>query len=236
VADLETRAEILKLARLLGVPPERLDYLGPAAAKDVRRVRELVTERVFDGDARRLTGLANASKRLPDALVATISQRVFGPLLCARVAGLLDVDQSVDLARRMPESFLADIGTEIDPRRISPVLERLPVEMVVACARDMTAKREYVAMGRFVGYLPDATLRACLEVIGEADLLRIGFVLEGRNSLDRVIALVSDERLEGFAAAAREAGLEDELLFALERLGAKQRKRLEAVLTDLASS
>ena len=229
-----TRAEILKLARVLRVAPERLDYLGDAAAADVARVRELLIDRLYDGDHKRLSGLANASRHLPDALVATISERVFGPLLSARVSGLLDPERAVALARRMPVAFLAELGAEIDPRRVSDVIARLPVETVAGGAREMAKRGEHVAMGRFVGHLSDTAIEACLEELSEADLLRTGFVLEGTDANDRVLALLSDERVARLGAVAEQEGLEEEARFMLEQLGDEQRARLMRLVPELS--
>ncbi len=115
--QLQTRAEITKLARLLGREAAELAYLERVAAADLRRLRHGVTELLYDADAAALRRLAAAGRLLPAGLVATIAQRAFGPVLSARLAGLLDLERAVDVAGKLPPEFLADVAGELDPRR-----------------------------------------------------------------------------------------------------------------------
>jgi hypothetical protein len=104
----------MKLARLLGREPHDLAYLERLAADDLRRLRDGVTEVLYDADAAVLRRMAAASRVLPVGVIATLAQRAFGPLLSARLAGLLDLDRAVAVAERLPPDFLADVAA---PRR-----------------------------------------------------------------------------------------------------------------------
>jgi hypothetical protein len=234
--DLATRAEVLKLARLLKVAPEKLDYLGKAAPEDIAALREQVTEILYAGDHKRLDGLAKSARHLPDAIVATISEHVFGPLLSARVAGLIEPNRAVGLAKRLSAPFLAQLGAEIDPRRVTEVIAQLPVDTLAGGAREMAARGEHVAMGRFVGHLSDVAIEACMAVLSEADLLRIGFVLEGAESSDRLLAMVPDDRLAKLGTVAQREGLEQESLYLFERLGPRQQERMRKLVPELADA
>ena len=86
---LQGRAEILKLARMLGPRPSELAYLEAVGLADLRALREQTVEVLWDADGATMSRLAAASKLLPAALTATIAQRAFGPLLAARMAGHL---------------------------------------------------------------------------------------------------------------------------------------------------
>ena len=121
---MNTRPEVLKLARLLQRDPDTLAYLDGVPEPDLRALRELVTERLFSAQGQALSRLASASKLLPTGLAATIGERTFGPLLCARVAGLLEPSRAVDVAAKLPTPFLADVAIELDPRRAHDVIGR----------------------------------------------------------------------------------------------------------------
>ena len=62
---LKTHAEVIKLGRLLGEPPERLSYLEKLRPEDLRALRELATEVQYASDADRFQRVAFASKLLP---------------------------------------------------------------------------------------------------------------------------------------------------------------------------
>jgi hypothetical protein len=217
--ESELRAEILKLARLLGLSPDELGYLTGVDVDDLRQLREQVTELLFDSHLGVLRRLAAASRLLPVTLVAQMGEKAFGPLLSARITGLLDPDKAVDMAAHLPVSFLADVAVELDPRRAGEVIARIPPERIGAVSAELVRRGEYVTMGRFVGHLPDASIQAALGTSGPADTLQVALVLENRDGLEHLVGLLGPERIQGILAAADEAGLRQEAEELLDRAG-----------------
>jgi hypothetical protein len=228
---LETRAEIIKLARLLGTPADQLGYLERAAPEDLRALREQATDRLFEGDQDRLHKLALASRVLPATIGATIARWALGALLSARVTGLLVPSKAVAIAAHLPASFLADIAVELDPRRAREVIERMPAWQVGEVAAELARRNEHVAMGRFVGYLGDEALTASMEQIDDAGLLRIAFVMVGKDRLDHVLSLLPEGRLAGVMHAADRGGLWPEALDLLDHLSDERQGALAEIAT-----
>lgn len=203
----QTRAEVLKLARLLDTDPAKLAFLERVDAESVRELREQATERLFAADRRRLERVAAASGKLPAPIVATIGQHVFGPLLCARVACLLDPREAIDLGRRLPPGFLAEIAIHCDPRRVSEIVAGMPTGRIVAVATELAERGEHVAMGRFVGYTREDALAACIDALDDETLLRTAFVIEGDGALEHVVAMLPEGRVAGVLAASEDDDL-----------------------------
>lgn len=214
---MESRAELLKLGRLLGHAPEELAYLEAVSLLELRRLREQVTEALFDSHLGALHRLAAASRLLPVAVVAQMGEKVFGPLLSGRITGLLDPDRALDVAARLPDAFLADVAVELDPRRASAVIARIPAHRIAAITRELAARGEYVTMGRFVGHLPDASLQAAVDVSSPEDLLQVALVLENRERLGDYLAMAGPERLSQVLEAADRAELGPEARRVLEQ-------------------
>ncbi|HEY5317225.1 MAG TPA: hypothetical protein VIJ20_04545 [Solirubrobacteraceae bacterium] len=239
---LETRAEIIKLARVLGTPADQLGYLERASPEDLRALREQATDKLFEGDHDRLHKLALASRLLPASIGAVIARWALGALLSARVTGLLVPSKAVDIARHLPSSFLADIAVELDPRRAREVIERMPAWQVGEVASELSRRNEHVAMGRFVGFLGDEALTAAMEQIDDAGLLRIAFVMEGKDRLDHVVALLPADRLAGVMHAADRGALWPEALDLLNHLSDERKGSLaeiaaaEGLLESLAET
>ena len=218
--DLRSRAEVIKLARLLRRDPEQLSYLERLPSEDVERLREQVTDMLFDAHDATLQRLAAASRLLPVGLVAMIGEHAFGPTLSARVAALLDPERAVGMAEKLPTEFLAEIAIDIDPRRSSEVIGRMPPAQIERVTRELVRRGEYVTMGRFVGHLSEPALRASVAVIDDATLLRTAFVLEERDRLDALAELVGENRIAGMIEVAEEEGLWPEALDLLMHLDA----------------
>jgi hypothetical protein len=224
-SPLAVRAEILKLARLLRRSPEELSYLEEVSAADVRALRDQVTDVLFDAQGPALARLAAASKVLPIRVVATIGERAFGPVLAARIAGLLDPDRAVEMADTMPIEFLADVAIELDPRRASAVIARISPQRIELISRELLRRGEYVTMGRFVGHLGDEAVRAAFGVLDDQALLRVAFVLESKESLDHLMSLLPDARREALVDVAAAEEMWIEALDLLSHLSEENRRR-----------
>jgi hypothetical protein len=194
-AGPETEAEILKLARVLERDPTTFSYLQRVPHEDLRVLREQVTEVLFTAHEAVFARLAAASKLLPVGLVASLGQSTFGPMLSARITGLLDPARAVEVAARMATPFLADAAIELDPRRASAVIAGIPAERIAEITSELARRREYVTMGRFVGHLDDQALAAALAVLNDEDLAQTLFVMEDRPDLERLARLTGPERV-----------------------------------------
>ena len=229
---LQGHAEVMKLARLLGREPDELAYLERLAPADLRAFREGVTETLYDAHGSALGRLAAASRLLPAGVTATIGQRAFGPLLSARLAGLLDTDKAIDVAGKLPPPFLADVAVELDPRRASDLIASIAPALIGQVTAELVKRREYVTMGRFVGHLSDPAIAAALAAMDDEAVLQTAFVLEDRSQLSRLFTKLPKGRSAGVIAAAADDGLWLEALDLLNHLHKRQRK--EMVLAALA--
>lgn len=221
----------MKLARLLGMPPARLDSLEALAPAEVRVLRERATDALYAADGHRFHRVALASRLPPVALTTFIAQHAFGPLLCARVAGLLDTRLAVEIACRLPTPFVADLAVELDPRRARDVIAALPPRRIAEVAAELTVREEYIAMGRFVGFMTDAAIEACFEVIDDTSLLWISYFVEAKDRLDHVVGLLAEERVRGAIRAATAADLWPQALDLLTRVSPGR----AGTLADLAA-
>lgn len=225
-ARLNVDVEILKLAHLVGCEPQDLGYLARVDPQDVHDLREQVTVVMFDADRQMFQRVAAAARLLPTRLVAVIGERAFGPLLCARITGLLEPSRAVDVAARLPTPFLAELAVALDPRRASRVIARIPPSQVAEVTTVLAEREEYVTMGAFVGHLSDAALRAAIAVLGDEELLRTAYVVESTSSLGALVATLPEARLRTILATATEADLWIEALDVLGHLDERQRGQL----------
>lgn len=230
--QLAALAEITKLARLLNVEdPHDLDFLLVLPPESLRTFRERVTDRLFDADAARLKRVAAASKLVPVAISAKAARYAFGPLLCASIAGMLEPSRGVAIAEQLPAPFLTETSVQLDPRRAASLLSAMPARVVAEVAKHLVQRDDHITMGRFVGVLPDPSLRAAEPVMGDADLLRIGFLLEDKSRLDNLIEIIGD-RLPGIIRAAHENDLWAEAVNLFDNVGPDNKTRIG----DIAAS
>jgi len=228
---LDRGAEIAKLARLLDRKPADLDYLERLPASALRRFREQATDKLYDSDGDRLRRVAASSKLVPIPLTVQVVQKAVGPLGAAALSGLVDPDRAVKIAEKLPLDFLAEVAIDMDPRRSTAVIAKMPPATVAAVGETLIGKGEHVTMGRFVGFLPRASLEAAVKVIGNADMLRTAFVLEDKSRLND-LAAIAEHRLPGIVQAAHENDLWGEALDLLDHLDATWQAKLGDVVAQ----
>lgn len=188
-------AEIAKLAYALEVQPDSLGYLDGIPAAQIRAMREAVYERMFVHDQRVYLRLAAVVRWLPVWLTVWLAPR-FGPRMVARVAGEMPSRRAAQIAERLPGDFLADVTGFLDPRRVRDLIQRLSIDKIVAVAQELFTRNEYIILGRFVNYLPDAAVQAVLAKTGDdVQLVRVAFYVESRNRLTHIVRLLPEQRL-----------------------------------------
>jgi hypothetical protein len=223
---VQARAEILKLARMLDRDPASLDYLQAVPLDDLRELRDQITDVLWSAGGGFVNKVAAAAKLLPTALSATIGERAFGAVFCAQLAARLEPSRAIDVAAKLPTPFLADVAVALDPRQTSAVIAGIPANRIAEITAELVHRSEYVTMGQFVGHLNDDALRAAVNVMNNAALLKVGFVLDDKAGLDRLVALLPAGRMEGIIAAAAEENLWLEALDLLAHLSADQRRQI----------
>jgi hypothetical protein len=229
---LEADVEIVKLARLLGTDARELGFLRQIEWRDLRDLRDQMTVVMFENDRQMLQRVASTTRLVPPKITAAIGERAFGPLLCARVAGLLDPSRAVDIIAHLPTPFLADVAAQLDPRRASRVIAEIPPQQIVQITRELAERGDHVTMGGFVGHLSERALRAALDAVDDETLLNTAFVVESKSSLAALVAIISEERLEAIMRTATAADLWREALDVLRHVGDRQR----GMLGDIAAA
>jgi hypothetical protein len=109
------------------------------------------------------------------------------------------------------------------------VIAKIPASQVAAVSRELTRRREYVTMGRFVGYLSDDSIRAALGAMDTLTLLNVAFVLENKDRLPEIVEMLDPGRLEEMIALAASSDLAEEALQLLDSLTEAQRARVMAM-------
>jgi hypothetical protein len=226
-ATTDSRVEIVKLARLLGLDgPESLECVQQVPASELRHYRDAVTDLLYEDGRALMQRAAVAARLLPAHTLATIGERALGPLICARITGLLDPDRAAEISRHFSIDFLAQVAAELDPRRALDVVVSTPPDRVLAIALAMAARGEHVAMGRFVAHLDHSTLAGCIEALTDEDLLRVSFVLEAKERINEIFDLVGLGRMQRVLDGADSQGLGEEALDLLDHLDVGQRNQL----------
>jgi len=236
MTELAARAEVLKLAKELGVEPHLLAFLTRAGARNLAELRGAVAEGLFARHETRLRRTAALGKIMPAPLTAAVAQSVFGPMLCAKVAGVMDAARAVKLAAHLSSDFLAEVAVHLDTRRAADIVRALPMDLAVAVGRTLLDRGEYLTVGRFVAQAPMDVVRGVIDTISDAELLLVACYVESRDRVETIIAELPAPRLAGVMRAAAHTGHLDEGLWLLTSLGESTQVRMGDIAADLGET
>lgn len=202
MSELLTRAELVKLSRVLGAKEADVGFLAPLGVQGLRQLESRISGALFDEHRGAFQRLADASRLLPASLVAKMSELVFGSVISARASGLMPPERAIEVAAKLKPAFLADVTMQLDPRSASELLALMPTRIVIQVSQLLLQRREYVTMGRFVDDLTDEAIRAVTDSLKDDEaLVRIGLYVERRERLNELVALLGPERIRRIVGA-----------------------------------
>lgn len=234
-ADARSGVELAKLRHELGHDHDdtSLDFLAALDPAQLRLLRERAATARFARHERRFARLAGLTRLLPVAVCARAAETALGPLVSARAASVMEPDDAVRLASRISPVFLASLTTYLDPARSQDIVRGLPEDLLVAVGREMLARGEHLALGRFVGLMPTSANLAVVHDASGAALLEIALYAEDPDALDAVVDGLGDDSLLRLLTAAVDDDRAAEAVLLLGSIGTDARARVFELLPAL---
>jgi len=225
-SQLQTHAEIVKIAHLLQVEPSEVDYLAACDPETLIEFRLQLVEIFYGDEGSNLKRFAKVGNLLPASVIASLTKEAVGPVLAARIAGFVDPKQAAAVVSKLPTGFVVDIATAIDPRRVGPVIGRLDDITVERISLELIKRHEYVTMGQFVGFATEAILRSSFNFASDEALLRTAFVAEDKERISVALKPQDDERIASIITTAAKGDLWPEAMDLLSQLSDEQYLRV----------
>ena len=223
---VDTKAEIIKLSRVLGEDVAALEFLESIGWRELREFRYLVADQFFEGAESRLKNLAAAAKLVPNPIIVKLAPIYFEPRLAAGVAGLVDEEKALKLVPKLPVSLMAETLPYVDPRKIGQLVSKVPVDVARKLLPVMIASGEYISMGQLVDFVTPEQLAGVLPILDDVSLLKIAEVTENKDQFDIIIPLIDDARIARVIQTAREEDLLDVAIVLLNEGNVHTRGRM----------
>ncbi|MBJ8346136.1 hypothetical protein [Antrihabitans sp. YC2-6] len=233
---IDTKAELIKLARVLGEDIEALAFLEPIGWQELREFRHMVADQFFLASESRLKNLAAAAKMVPNAVIIKLAPMYFEPRMAAGVASLVDEEKALKLVPKLPPDLMAATVPYIDPRRVGPLVAKVPVEVARKLAPILLGAKEYVSLGQLIDYVTADQLQGLLPYIDDVSLLKIAEVAENKAQFDVIMPLIDDARIARILQTAKEADLLDIAIELLNEVNLDLRGRLANIAAQQSDS
>lgn len=230
---IELDSALAKLARILDVDPAEVEFLTGLSVEALRDLRWEISDTLNAADAKRLNGVMAASKLVPTGLAASIGEKWFGPLLCARLVGLVEPKRGGQYAKHLSIDYMADITARTDPRCVGDLIHELDLQTMQQVATTLIERGDHLTLSHFIGHLPADVVTVILEAIDDnAVIVRIARHVEDLAHLDPVVALLPDERIVDLVHAVDVADLWVDGLHLFSQLGDTQITRIATTIAQ----
>ena len=203
LSHTQRMAEAAKLASQLGLEPAQMAFVDSLGVQELKTLRESIADAMFDEARPRFERAAAASVLLPNGMLADIAERIAGPMLSARIVGLMDTKAALKITLKCSDSFIADAAMELDPRKAKDLIGSVPVERIARLADILVERKAYVTMGRFVDLIqPDVIARVIAQIKDDEALLRTAFFVESKDVLNDLMQFLPAHRVRDLATLA----------------------------------
>lgn len=233
---LRQTAERHRLARLLEVPPERVDFLKSLDSNELASLYEACRRALVDAHRPLFQRLARSSHLLPAALSAWIAEHTLGPLLAARISDEMSVPATLALCQHLSPAFMAEVTLHMDLERLDDIALALPLENIHAVTHELLARGEYMMLGELVDRMPAGIVEAVTKEIRATEgLLRTSLFIREPARLMALLGQLPPAAIGGLVQAAADPaqGLMPHGLFLLQRATpAWQRRLIDTALVE----
>lgn len=196
MSNLATQAELIKLARVMGVTIAQLEFLKTIPAESLRFFRLALLELRFEQKRASFRWLSIWLYVLPIWLTALLVRLWFGPSLTARLATSLPSWRVSRIANHLSDEFMAEVASHLDTRASHELIQQLDIQKIMGISAVLLKNKDYVTMGQFVGLLADHIVQQVADSIDdESDLLEIAFHIEPRERIDHLVHMLPPERI-----------------------------------------
>lgn len=194
--------EIIKLARELDLPIERLQFLAHLPHPHLAELRHHLTNAMFSRQEPRFRRMASAAKVIPNGLVAKAAQFTIGPKISAWMASALPAEQAVKVANSLELKFLTQVSRWLDPQRSIAIVKALPDRTTIAVGRGLVDLEEWVPLGRYLVVVSANVVVGVMEHMTDEQLIEVARFVEAPHGLDAgqratlkdVLTRLGDER------------------------------------------
>lgn len=203
--SLDRDTELRRLAQLLHVQTEALDYLQPLDGTELQALRQAFQSLLLDDHGPTFAKMAAGGKIAPDALSAMLCKKVFGPTLTANMSYYTPAAKAAKMCSHFDAHFMAEIAREQMPDRAEELLRDLPTDLMRGATRELLANGDYHILGGFTDYMPEDKVAALMhEITDMADNLRVSRFCQRKDRIAKLTAGMSDEMLSELLKTAND--------------------------------
>lgn len=233
--DLDLMTEIEKLAHVLKITPDKLQFLRTLSLDDFRNLNNSISDRLLTDSSDVWARLAGVAKFMPNFINAQVAKSLLGPNITANLTYHVDVKQAVSIAKSLNIEFLAQVAENLVPARAIHIIQAFPMDVMVGLTRILTRDRKYFTMGAFVDHMDKEKILVLSKEIPDTEsLLRVALYTQNKAHVATLTDGYSDEKIVDMVETAQRKDLWPSVIGLLAYFNEDQHKRLARLVGQVS--
>lgn len=233
--DLDLMTEVEKLAHVLKITPDKIQFLKHLSLDDFRSLNQSISDRLLTDSSDVWSKLAGVAKFMPNFINAQVAKSLLGPNITANLTYHVDVKQAVSIAKSLNIEFLAQVAENLVPARAQHIIAAFPMDVLVGLTRILTRDKKYFTMGAFVDYMDkDKILALSREIPDTESLLRVALYTQNKAHVATLTDGYSDEKIIDMVETAQRKDLWPSVIGLLAYFTEAQHQRLARLVGNVS--
>ncbi|CAM3743511.1 hypothetical protein [Smaragdicoccus niigatensis] len=180
----DQKPEVRRVARRLGVAPERIAYLEAVSDADLRALAQAVDNCVVELARQGSVGVGRLAKAIPVSAAAKVAERVGSPLMVARLAYFNDAQWATKMADKLSPELIAGAVAELDAATTVNLVAGMSEKLQFTVLELLVEQQEWVALGDLFGALPIDRVQAWAKQVSADQLTEIRVMVPDERRAD----------------------------------------------------
>ncbi len=227
-------SELQKIASLLDIPEEEIDFLGSLATEKLSFLRMKITKAILEEQSGVWEPLARVSKFMPNFLNAKVSEDILGPKITANITYHVPVKDALTIATHFSTKFFCDVLEHIVPEKIEHIIRDSPNDLMKRVVHELRKRKNYLLIGSLIDFTPIPSVHKISMEVDDSEMIQIMDYITKRDRLTDLLDLYEDAKIIGLTKASIKLGKIEGLLEVFSYTKVKTKQKIERILDRLS--
>ncbi len=226
--------ELEKIASLLSVKTESIDFLHNIDDEDLEKLRLLIVDTVEMRRDEVWKRVAKVTGFMPNIINAKVAETIVGPSITANLSYHLPIKDVISIMKHLSVPFMATTAEHMIPEQSKDLLRDLPTDLLKKLVVQLVKTSKHVVISGFVEYTPKYKVLEIVPVLpSPRDALFIAQYIADKSLTAGIFSALSEIQMKGLLTHAMEENMEDEIISTYPHLDENTMRKLATyIVTD----
>lgn len=225
--------ELEKIATLLSVAPQAIDFLHSIDDENLEKLRLMVVDTVEMRRDDVWKRVAKVTAFMPNIINAKVAETIVGPSITANLSYHLPIKDVVSIMKHLSVPFMATTAEHMIPEQSKDLLRDLPTDLLKKLVIQLIKVDKHVVISGFVEYTPKYKVVEIVPVLPTPkDALYISQYIADKSLTASIFSALGEQQMKGLVIAAMQENMEEEIISTYPYLNENTMKKMAVYITS----